>query len=85
MSHSLLEQQDDVMLVLVGCVQVDDARVRPGHLQHCHLVDDVGPAVTTSPALPHKLRRKLFPGRLLHALLHHCELPPEKRKTTHTA
>lgn len=68
------------MLILVGCMQVDDAGVAPGRLQDRQLVDHLCPAVAASPPLPHELGRKLFTCRLLNAPLHHCKLSPEEQQ-----
>lgn len=64
------------MIRLVGGVQVDHPGAVARRLQHGHLVDDVGPAVATSPPLSQELGGEHFARGLLHTALHHRELPP---------
>ncbi|TNN49967.1 hypothetical protein EYF80_039845 [Liparis tanakae] len=78
--NSLLQQQDDVVVRLVGRVQVDHPGVVAGRLQHGHLVNDVRPAVAASPPLPEELGGEHFARGLLHAAPHHRELPPGERR-----
>lgn len=78
--NSLFQHEDDVVVRLVRSVQVDHAGVVAGRLQNRHLVDDLGPAVTTSPPLPEELGSKHFPRGLLYTSLHHRKLSPGKQK-----
>lgn len=73
----LLEQQDDVMVRLVGSVQVDHTRVVARHLQHSHLMHHLCPAVPPPPALLKEFGSKHFARGLLHTSLHHSKFAPD--------
>lgn len=74
--NSLFQQQDDVVVCLIGSVQVNHARVVAGRLQHTHLVHHLGPAVSAPPPLPQELGGKHLPCGPLHAPPYHCKFPP---------
>lgn len=82
--NSLFQHQDDVMVRLIGSDEIDHPGVAAGHLQDGHLVGDLSTAVPTSTPLPDELCGEHFSRGLLHAALHHGELPPDepKKRTT---
>lgn len=77
LAYLLLEQQDDVVVRLIGSVQVHHAWVVARHLQHGHLVHHLRPAVSATPALLQDFGGEHFACGLLPALLHHSKFAPD--------